>query len=533
MLRDYQQRSIDQLYSWFAKNPTGNPCLVLPTGSGKSHVIAALVKDAVQTYKGTRILMLVHSKELISQNAEKLRQHWSDAPMGIYSASLGKRELSQAITFAGIQSVRNKGTQLGHIDLCIIDECHAIAPTQTGGYRKLIASLTETNPNLRVIGLTASPYRLGHGMIHEGDDVIFNALIEPVGIEELVKRGYLCTLRSKHTQLTYSTDGVRKAAGDYVASALEAVVNTSDNNERVVNETIARASDRRSWLVFCAGVSHAHEVADLFAQKGIKAACVTGDTPMQERDDILRRFKAGELQAVTNVNVLTTGFDHPNIDCIVFLRPTMSPGLYYQMAGRGLRIADGKKDCLVLDFGGNVSTHGPITAIQPPKRKGKGTGEAVTKTCPECEEVVTAAIRLCPSCGFEFKFKEKDDLALRNDDIMGFDSVDMSVRLWAWRVHTSKVNGKQMLKVTYYGELSDPPVDEYFTVLHDGYAGTKARESILAIAARAGADPRQMSDLPSSVAVLQRGTPPKQISYRRKGKFYQVERKKWAIREST
>jgi DNA repair protein RadD len=140
---------------------------------------------------------------------------------------------------------------------------------------------------------------------------------------------------------------------------------------------------------------------------------------------------------------------------------------------------------------------------------------------------VTAAIRLCPSCGFEFKFKEKDDLALRNDDIMGFDSVDMSVRLWAWRVHTSKVNGKQMLKVTYYGELSDPPVDEYFTVLHDGYAGTKARESILAIAARAGSDPRQMNDLPSSVAVLQRGTPPKQITYRRKGKFYQVERKKW------
>jgi DNA repair protein RadD len=109
----------------------------------------------------------------------------------------------------------------------------------------------------------------------------------------------------------------------------------------------------------------------------------------------------------------------------------------------------------------------------------------------------------------------------------------MSVRLWAWRVHTSKVNGKQMLKVTYYGELSDPPVDEYFTVLHDGYAGTKARESILAIAARAGVAPRQVIGLPSAAAALQRGTPPKQISYRRKGKFYQVERKKWAIRENT
>jgi DNA repair protein RadD len=164
MLRAYQQRAIDQLYDWM-KNNEGNPCLVLPTGSGKSHIIAAICKDALQNWPETRILMLTHVKELIEQNAEKLRSLWPGAPMGIYSASIGKRELGEPITFAGIQSVRNKARMIGGVDLIIIDESHFIGHKDEGGYRKLIAELTEINPHLRVIGLTATPYRLGHGLI--------------------------------------------------------------------------------------------------------------------------------------------------------------------------------------------------------------------------------------------------------------------------------------------------------------------------------------------------------------------------------
>lgn len=531
MLRDYQQRTIDQLYDWFDSGKKGNPCLVLPTGSGKSHVIAALVKSAVQAYEGTRILMLVHSKELIEQNAEKLRQHWPDAPLGIYSASLGKRELGRPILFAGIQSARNKAPQLGRIDLCIVDECHTINATQTGGYRKLIAELTEINPLMRVIGLTASPYRLGHGMIHKGDEAIFSDLIEPVSIEELVAKGHLCPLRSKHTQLTYSTDGVKKSAGDFVARALEEALNTKDNNERVVAETIARAADRRSWLVFCAGVEHSQVIADMFAARGIASACLTGGTPMGERERIIRDFKAGKIRVLTNVNVLTTGFDHTGIDCIVFLRPTMSPGLYYQMAGRGLRVADGKTDCLVLDFAGNVAQHGPITAIQPPRKAGAGTGEPMTKTCPDCSEVIVRTATACPACGFSFAraMQEEEDLSLRNDDIMKSALREMSVRAWKWIVHTSRSTGKTMLKVTYFGRnLSDAPVHEYFTVMHDGFAGERARKKIAAIATVCRIDPKDLLNLHNASVLLQQGEPPESIKYVKNGSFEDVKHRVWA-----
>ena len=119
MLREYQTRVIDELYKWLASN-AGHPCVVMPTGSGKSHIVAALCKDALQQWPETRILMLTHVKELIEQNAEKMRQHWPDAPLGIYSASIGLKQFDH-ITFAGIQSIRKKADQLGHIDLVIID----------------------------------------------------------------------------------------------------------------------------------------------------------------------------------------------------------------------------------------------------------------------------------------------------------------------------------------------------------------------------------------------------------------------------
>ena len=185
MLRDYQQRAIDQLYAWFANGNKGNPCLVLPTGSGKSHIVAALCKDALQNWPDTRILMLTHVRELIEQNAEKMRLHWRGAPMGIYSAGLGRKQLGEPITFAGIQSIRKRASQVGHIDLCIIDECHLVSHKDEGGYRSFLAELKAINPALRVAGLTATPYRLGHGMITD-KPALFDDLIEPVTIEELV-----------------------------------------------------------------------------------------------------------------------------------------------------------------------------------------------------------------------------------------------------------------------------------------------------------------------------------------------------------
>lgn len=527
MLRDYQQKALDDLYAWFAKNPTGNPCLVLPTGSGKSHIIAALVKDAVQNYAGTRVLMLTHVKELIAQNAEKMREHWANAPMGIYSASLNKRCLTEPITFAGIQSIVRRAKLLGHIDLIIVDEAHSINHGDAGNYRKLINQLKEINPDLRVVGLTASPYRLGHGMIHEGEDVIFDALIEPIQIESLIDKGYLAPLRSKHTEFEIDVDGVKKRGGEFIAGDLERAVDTTDNNMAAVKETIRRASDRKSWLVFCTGVAHAQHLSALFESMGVTSACVTGDTPQQERADIIRRFRCGEIRALTNMNVLTTGFDYPGIDCLVMLRPTMSPGLYLQMAGRGMRIAPEKDDCIVLDFAGNVKRHGPITAVEPPNKKGKGI--APSKVCPQCSEIILAALSICNCCGFEFPKPEPEPeektYRLHDDDIMGFKPVEMKVTKWKWLKHLSRTSGKEMLRVTYYGKLSDEPITEYLPIMHEGYAGEKARIKLLDMAKKAfvtikfTAEP----DLDNIASIMNCGVPPHSIVHIRQGKWFRVQ----------
>lgn len=532
MLRDYQQRTIDQLYAWFEAGNAGNPCLVLPTGSGKSHIVAALCKDALQNWPETRVLMLTHVKELIEQNAEKMRQHWPGAPMGIYSASIGKKQLGEPITFAGIQSVRNKARELGHVDLVIIDECHLVSHKDEGGYRKLLAELKAINPNLRVVGLTATPYRLGHGLIID-KPALFDALIEPVSIEELVFKGYLSNLRSKVTKAKLSTDGVHKRGGEFIEAELQAAVDTDDQNQAVVREIVALAGDRKAWLVFCTGVKHAQHVAEVLRQQGVAAECVTGETPKKEREQMLADFKAGRLRALTNANVLTTGFDYPDIDLVAMLRPTMSASLYVQMAGRGMRVKSHTDHCLVLDFAGVVETHGPITNVQPPKKGGEGNGEAPVKVCDNCGELVHISAMACPACGHAFPEPVKKKMELRNDDIMGLEGRDMEVTSWNWRRHLSRASGKEMLSVTYYGGLSERPVTEYLPVLHDGYAGQRAMQQLFAMANSSGADLTQAAHMEGSEGLdylavqMSNSKPPNSIEYRMDGKFFRVLKRSW------
>lgn len=527
-LRDYQQRAIDELYAWFEQNQTGNPCLVLPTGSGKSHIIAALCKNAIQQYPETRILMLTHVKELIEQNAEKMIQHWPNAPLGIFSASLRRKDLEEPITFAGIQSIRNRAQEIGHIDLAIIDECHLVSHKDEGGYRRLIGELMAINPRLRVVGLTATPYRLGHGLITD-EPALFNALIEPVSIEELVFRGYLAPLRSKTTKAKLDISGVHKRGGEFIESELQAAVDKKLTNEAVVREVIARAEDRKAWLFFCTGVDHAKHMAETLQECSIEAAYVTGETPKKQREEMLEAFKAGKIRAMTNANVLTTGFDYPDIDLIAMVRPTMSASLYVQMAGRGMRPKSHTDHCLVLDFAGVVETHGPITAVRPPKRKGDGTGEAPVKICEACGELCHPKAKECPSCGNPFPAPEAKKWKLADVDIMGLEGSEMQITSWRWRKHTSRTSGKDMLAVSYYGDLSDPPVTEYLTIGYDGYAGQKAMKLLYSMAQSAGIWDGGLAtaSLDEMADNMNRTKPPAMIEYRMDGKFYRVIRRKW------
>lgn len=531
--REYQTRTLEMLYAWLSQN-NGNLCVSLPTGSGKSVVIAELCRQAVQQWPETRILMLTRSMELISQNAQKLRTIWPGAPMGIYSASVGQRVLGEPITIGGPLSIVRVLDKIGHCDLLIVDEAHDISHKDEGSYRKIIDHLLGINSNMRVIGFTASPFRLGHGLITD-KPAIFDAIIEPVSIEELIFKEYLSVLRSKVTSFKLSTEGVHKRGGEFVESELQEAVDTEENNAKMVQEVIARSEGRKSWMFFCAGVRHAQRVRDLLQASGVNAVCVTGDMPKAEREQVIDDFKAGRIKAITQINCLSTGFDHAALDLLVLARPTMSPGLYLQQVGRGMRVAEGKKDCLVLDFAGVVSTHGPITAVQTPKRGGDGNGEAPVKVCDNCDELCHLSLRECPACGAQFPEPERQKLTLHDDDIMGLEGQELEVASWMWRKHTSKASGKLMLACTYYGPgLAGAAVTEYLPILHEGYAGDKAMRQLGTMADAAGAYLGGASGLDTDqgleymAAQMRSSKPPQRIEYRVDGKFHRVLKRVWA-----
>ena len=524
-LRDYQQRSLDDLKLWIKENPNKNGCLCLPTGSGKSWIIAAYCKDVIERKPDAHILMLTHVKELIEQNAEKIRLYWPNAPLGIYSAGCGSRDIDK-ITFASIQSIARNWELLGKIDVIVVDECHLINHKNTGNYRVLIEELKSVNPMLIVVGLTATPYRLGHGLITDSP-AIFDDIIEPVSIEELQYKGYLAKLKSKVTNLKLNTDGVHKSGGEYIKKELQAHVNTSDNNYAIVDEVIQFAGDRKHWLFFCSGVDHALAIRDILKEKGISAEAVTGKTPKLERAQIISDFKKGKLQAVANVDVLSTGFDAPDIDLIAMLRPTMSPSLYIQQAGRGLRVKSNGGDCLVLDFAGVVEKHGPITCVNLPKKAGGG-GTAPAKECPDCGEIIHASLMTCPECGHIFPPNEKEDLVLHQDDIQGDGSKEMDVNMWHWSVHTSIHSGKQSAKVTYFpNDMNVKPVTEFLCVMHGGFAGMKAVNLLKLIAFNANIDITKAYTLESLVKTMNNGKCPNIIVYKKNGKYFDIITRKY------
>ncbi|MFA5703761.1 MAG: DEAD/DEAH box helicase family protein [Advenella sp.] len=525
-LRPYQQTTLDALYDWLRSN-SGDPCIVAPTGSGKSVIIASFVESAIKNYPETRVVVISHVKELVAQDFRQLLQIWPNAPAGVYSAGLKSREVSR-ITFAGIQSVRKKPEILGHINLCIVDEAHTISHKDEGGYRELIKSLREINPGMRVIGLTATPWRLGHGRIDEGE-ALFDDLIEPVSIRELVYGGYLAPLVSRATHERYTTDGIKKRGGEYIEKELQERVDTADQNAAVAREIVEIAGDRRAWLLFCTGVDHAYHMRDQLRELGITAETITGKTPDGERDDLLVRYKAGEIRAITNANVLTTGFDYPDIDLIALLRPTMSPGLYMQMVGRGFRIKSHTDHCLVLDFAGVIAQHGPITAVEPPSKAGEGDGIPPGKECPECHWIVPASVKNCinPDCLYEFPEPEPESMMLRNDDIMGDEPPEIEVWSWRWEEKESKA-GNPMIVVSYYGDIGSQPLREYLLIWAENFAGQKGRQALNEICNGAGIDWTRYRDIADFMEDIRNADPPRKVIWTRDGKYKRVIGREWA-----
>jgi DNA repair protein RadD len=262
--------------------------------------------------------------------------------------------------------------------------------------------------------------------------------------------------------------------GEFVAEEVERLMDRQGLVAAACREIIELTTDRHAVLVFASGVVEA------FERHGIEAGFVTGETPAAERDATLSRFKAGELKYLCNVNILATGFDAPNIDCVALLRPTLSPGLYYQMVGRGFRLHPDKQNCLVLDFGGNVLRHGPVDQVEALERRRQGNHEAPAKECPQCRALVAAGYARCPECGHEFPPPERQTHEAQASQACvlseQFTNTEYEVRDIHYRVHTKRdaaPNAPKTMRVDYRLGL-DHWQSEFICFEHDGYARQKA-----------------------------------------------------------
>jgi len=480
-LRQYQRNAIEAAYQEFRGGEVA-ALVVLPTGAGKTPVIATVAKDFVSY--GERVVVLAHVKELLCQSVEKLEAIAPGLPVGIYSAGLGAKDTGQDILVAGIQSVYNQASRLGKRDLVIVDECHRIPEEEQTRYKIFLSELRVENPDLKILGLTATPYRMDAGPIH-GESQLFPRVCFEAPIPDLISQGYLSRLknRSGTTLAIPDLKGVGTRGGDFIASELAARVDREDLVEALVHDVFIQAMGRKSVLVFAVTVAHATRLWQRFLDMGEVAGLVTGETESPERAHMLAQFKAGKIRILVNVQVLTEGFDAPGIDCVVLARPTQSAGLFYQMVGRGFRLAPNKTDCLILDYGRNITRHGPVDAIEP-KRKGRGTEGPRARTCPNCGELVAVGVRQCPDCGFAWSAPERqmpDAEADQESPILSpkhETPIARKVRFVNYNAHTKKggeEGAPQTLRVSYgygVGEM----ISEFICIEHPpGFAKNKAQ----------------------------------------------------------
>lgn len=409
-LRPYQGQALTDLWNWFGDN-TGSPLIVLPTGAGKSLVMAEWIRLMFDVDPDARVLIVTHVRELVAQNYAELIGVWPDAPAGIYSAGLGRRDFGARIMFCSIQSVHKLALSLGQVDMVLVDEAHLIPRNSDTMYNRFLRDLRVANPDMKLVGLTATPFRTDSGTLHEGDGAMFDDIAHETSVRHLIEEGYLTPpvsfKRDRSTQIDVTGVGTR--AGDFIASQLEAAALDPEVVAAIIDQTIKAGVGRRSWLVFGCTVKHCEVLNEELQARGIRSETIFGDTPTVTRNRRIADYKAGQIQCLVSQGVLTTGFNAKTVDMIVLARPTKSTGLYIQMVGRGTRLSPetGKHDCLILDFGGNIARHGPFDEPWVPKKKGKGEGEAPFKTCPECGCECGTMTRICPSCGFEFPPPER------------------------------------------------------------------------------------------------------------------------------
>ena len=494
----------------------------MPTGSGKSVIIAELCKQVIAVVPTTRIMVITDSKEIIRQDCEEIKRHIPDIKIGIFSAGLKEKDTKKQITIAGIQSVYARVHDFyPAIDLVISDESHMISANDETRYGHFFDAIYTANPHSEIIGFTASPYRLDQGLIYGPEGCRFSDIIYDAQISRLIKDGYLVPVISKGGIKKIDLSHVHTRGGEYIPEELAFAANDPEVVRLAVSEIIEYGNDRKSWLVFAAGVMHAHAICKEFKEQGIPSCEVlTGETSPLQRDRIIQEFKDGKLRCIVNINILIKGFNHPGLDLIALLTSTKSTAKYVQAVGRILRPCEGKINGLVLDYGGNVSEHGPIDAVSP-KHASKTEKEypAPMKQCPECQAIIYASYTECPECGHKYPIHEREP----NHGSRAYDGAMLKEQIPSKWLDVTDVTysrhqkeGKpDSVKVTF-STVAGLTFPMWLAIEHGGYATTKALQYLSSV----GSSTETTVD--SILKVCQYYKKPKKIEVRKNGKFYDI-----------
>ena len=426
LLRPYQEVAVSDACTALDKHK--NTLVVAPTGAGKTIMLSALVGKRYK--KGKRVLIIQHRDELVEQNKEKFERVNPYITTSIVNGTVKHWDGEAVFSMVQTMSRDNNLRKRPKFDMVVIDESHHAAADT---YRKVIDAVIEDNEDAEIVGFTATPNR-GDG---KGLRDVFNNCAHQIEMATLIREGFLVRPTSYVVDLGVNDqlDNVTRRGKEYDMEEVAAIMDRQVINERIVDEWMEKAGDRKT-VVFCSTVLHAEHVCEAYLRAGIKANFVTGETPKDKRAEMLHDLEFGDLQVIVNVMVLTEGFDAPPVSCVVLTRPCSQKGTMVQMIGRGLRIVDPelypntiKTDCIVMDFGTSIITHGTLdeTANLDGAEKREGE-EAPTKVCPECESEVATNTRVCPICEHEFQQKQKDEL--HNFVMTEYDLMEMSPFMW-------------------------------------------------------------------------------------------------------
>lgn len=447
---DYQKKAINALYDLFHMYEKSYVLLVSPTGSGKTVIASHIIESA--TKLGNKVLFLAHRRELINQCSNKLNEIGVDH--GVIMGNHPRYAPHKSVQIASVQTLNNRNKP--EVDLIIVDEAHR-------SLARSYQSIFECYNEVPVLGLTATPWRGDGRPLGE----FYHSMHIVAQVQELVDKKFLLA-PTVYIPNNPHLEDVTIIGGDYVESELDLIMNTTPSVDIIVNQWKTLTPDKRT-VVFACTVNHSKNIINEFRANGIAAEHIDCTTNIIERDAILSRLKSGETKIVSNVGVLTEGWDLPELECVVLARPTKSLTLYLQMVGRGMRIYEGKISTFVIDCGGCTLEHGLVTDLRDfSLLETKKTQVSVPNICPNCKIVSNAPSRRCSVCDCSLDMgysKSTEPFTIEDTKPKCAKCGSTDLR----KCKEDRLIGAKPYKCNSCGEIS------FLLNLYTGYADTKER----------------------------------------------------------